>query len=546
MNRYSIGSPLAALGAVSSAVLIALLVLPVIALGLSSSGADIQAAFAHPLFLPALGLSLRTTAIALVITVLLGTPLAWWLASSSSSAARSVSVLVELPVIIPPAVMGVALLQTFGRRGLFGPWLLAAGLEIPFTAKAVVLAQVVVSSPFFVQAAANAFRKVDPDMLLVARTLGATPTVAFLRVALPIARPGLVAGASLAWARALGEFGATLLFAGNLRGRTQTMPLAIFSALESDVRVAVVFALCLAGIGAGLLLILRIAGTMTAPRPLPAFSASDPRALARAPVREGSGRLSSTTRSPPPQYRLEATMWRAAVKGRLGPVTLDVDVEGGRDIVALIGPNGSGKTTFLRALAGAVDLPNVEVEVGDRVLASRRRSIHVPIERRRLGYLPQGYGLFPHLSVLDNVAFGLSVGPTWRPRVERRRRARQLLAELECEALLDRPVAGLSGGEQQRVALARALAVEPMLLLLDEPLAALDVQARRAIRPFLADRLQAFSGPCIFVTHDLRDVVALDATVIAVEAGRVVQRGRLEALKAAPATAFVAEFVAAP
>src|SRR5690606_7726448 len=132
------------------------------------------------------------------------------------------------PVVLPPAVVGVALLQAFGHRGLLGPVLDSLSLRVPFTESAVVLAQLVVSAPFFVQAGANAFRKVDADVILVARALGATRSIAFRRVAVPIALPGLIVGASLAWARALGEFGATLLFAGNMTGKTQTMPLAIY------------------------------------------------------------------------------------------------------------------------------------------------------------------------------------------------------------------------------------------------------------------------------------------------------------------------------
>jgi molybdate transport system permease protein len=244
--------------------LVLLLSLPLAALALSASPDDLRTGVASPLFAPALALSLRTTLVSLVVTVLTGTPLAWWLATSSSRTARAVEVVVDLPIVIPPAVIGVALLQTFGRRGLLGPPLDALGVGVPFTERAVLLAQVVVSAPFFVQAAANAFRKVDLDILIVARTLGASPTRAFFRIAIPIARPGLVVGASLAWARALGEFGATLLFAGNLPGRTQTMPLAILSALESDVRVAIVFSLVLAALGTILLIGLRLAPSVWA------------------------------------------------------------------------------------------------------------------------------------------------------------------------------------------------------------------------------------------------------------------------------------------
>lgn len=258
MRAVSRPSPLSALGGLFGALLVGLMVLPLAALTWSSSIEDVGAAAAHPLFAPALWLSLRTTLVSLALTVLMGTPLAWWLASSTSRAARVTEVMVDLPIVVPPAVVGVALLQTFGRQGLLGPALDSAGVAIPFTETAVLLAQIVVSSPFFVQAAANAFRKVDPDMIIVARTLGASPAVAFLRVALPVALPGLVVGASLAWARALGEFGATLLFAGNMTGKTQTMPLAIFTALESDVRLAIVFSLVLAAMGALLLAGLRL------------------------------------------------------------------------------------------------------------------------------------------------------------------------------------------------------------------------------------------------------------------------------------------------
>lgn len=251
-------------GVVLAALLTLLLVLPLVALAVSASPSDLRVGLSDPLFGPALWLSLETTLLSLGITVVSGIPLAWWLATTTHRAARFVEVLVELPIVVPPAVMGVALLQMLGRQGMFGPAFDVLGIQVPFTTTAVVLAQVVVSAPFFVQAAANAFRKVELDLLIVARTLGASPAGAFFRVAVPVALPGLAVGASLAWARALGEFGATLLFAGNLTGTTQTMPLAIFSALESDVRVAVVFSLLLAALGALLLLGLRFSPSLWA------------------------------------------------------------------------------------------------------------------------------------------------------------------------------------------------------------------------------------------------------------------------------------------
>jgi molybdate transport system permease protein len=239
--------------------ILGLLVLPLIALALVSSPVDLAAGMGDPLFAPALWLSARTTVISLAIVVGTGTPLAWWLAVAPQGRTRMVELVVDLPIVMPPAVVGIALLQAFGRSGLFGGQLQILGLQIPFTTTAVVLAQVVVSAPFYVQAAAAAFRRVDQDLLIVGRTLGQSSRGAFLRIAVPLALPGLVGGAALAWARALGEFGATLLFAGNLSGTTQTMPLAIYMALESDVRVAIALSLVLAAVSVLLLFALRAA-----------------------------------------------------------------------------------------------------------------------------------------------------------------------------------------------------------------------------------------------------------------------------------------------
>jgi molybdate transport system permease protein len=245
----------AAPGVVLGLGLLVLLLVPIAALGLSSSPAELWAALAHPLVLPALSLSAWTSTLALLVVVVTGTPLAWMLARARGPWARVIETAVELPIVIPPAVVGIALLLAFGRQGLWG----GLPLALPFTPAAVVVAQVVVAAPFYVQSAAAGFRGVDDDLLLVARTLGASPRRAVLRVAVPLALPALINGAALCWARALGEFGATLLFAGSLPGRTQTMPLAIYAALETDVRVATAIALVLAIVAFATLLLARAA-----------------------------------------------------------------------------------------------------------------------------------------------------------------------------------------------------------------------------------------------------------------------------------------------
>jgi molybdate transport system permease protein len=238
--------------------LLTLLVLPIATLVFTSSPSDIAAGLAHPLTSAALVLSFKTTLLSLAIVVLLGTPLAFWLARSAGRATAFVQAAIELPIVLPPAVLGVALLLAFGRAGVFGAVLERFGIALPFSVAAVVIAQVIVSAPFYVQAARVGFRAVDEDLTLVARTLGATPARVFTRITLPLASPGLLTGAALAWARALGEFGATLLFAGSLAGRTQTLPLAIYAALESDIAAARAIALVLCTIAFALLVLLRV------------------------------------------------------------------------------------------------------------------------------------------------------------------------------------------------------------------------------------------------------------------------------------------------
>lgn len=234
--------------------------------------------------------------------------------------------------------------------------------------------------------------------------------------------------------------------------------------------------------------------------------------------------------------------WRIAARLRLGTLELDVDLAGGELPLALVGPNGSGKTTLLRTLAGAYRPDEGIIEIGGRCVFDTERGIDLPPEERHVGYVPQGYGLFPHLDVVDNVAFAWRGRSPHLSRAERRHVARALLERMGSAHLAGRSVDALSGGEQQRVALARALAAEPALVLLDEPLAALDARSKRSMRRFLAAHLGEQRRPSIVVSHDARDVAALGGDVCVLEGGRVVQHGRVEDLARCPATEFVEAF----
>ncbi len=239
--------------------LAAFLILPLLALFATTTIPDFATGLGYPLVWPALRLSLLTTLTSLGLVLLFGTPLAWVLARAQSRLIRAIETAVQLPIVIPPAVAGVALLLAFGRRGMLTGRLYPQSWVAAFSTTAVVMAEVFVSAPFFVQAATSAFRRIDERLVIVARSFGATPLRVFFRLALPLAAPGLIAGAAMSWARALGEFGATLMFAGNLEGQTQTLPLAIYTALEIDLRAAQAISIVLVIVAFVLLLTVRAA-----------------------------------------------------------------------------------------------------------------------------------------------------------------------------------------------------------------------------------------------------------------------------------------------
>ena len=212
----------------------------------------------EPGVLDALRLSLLTATLATLVSLVLGVPLAWILARTTFPGRRLIRALVTVPLVLPPVVGGVALLLVFGRDGLLGRWLDAAfGITLPFTTAGVVVAEAFVAMPFLVITVAGALRGADARYEEAAATLGAGRWTAFRRVTLPLVAPGVAAGAVLCWARALGEFGATITFAGNFPGRTQTMPLAVYLALEQDLDAAIVLSLVLLAVSVTVLVALR-------------------------------------------------------------------------------------------------------------------------------------------------------------------------------------------------------------------------------------------------------------------------------------------------
>jgi molybdate transport system permease protein len=243
--------------ALGVALFLALVGLPLVALLVRVPPGELLRRAGSPLVLQALQLSLFTSLSATVLVAAIGLPVAYVLATRQFRGRRVLETLVELPMVIPPTVAGVGLLLAFGRAGLAGGVLSALGISVPFTTLAVVMAEAFVALPFFVSTTAAGLREVEPRYREAAATLGATPPYAFRRVLLPLALPSLIAGSAMTWARALGEFGATITFAGNLPGRTQTLPLAVYVALQSDVQAAVALSVILLIFSFALLLTLR-------------------------------------------------------------------------------------------------------------------------------------------------------------------------------------------------------------------------------------------------------------------------------------------------
>ncbi|MFJ3613453.1 ABC transporter permease [Streptomyces hydrogenans] len=482
---------------------VAFLALPLLGILVRTEWSELAGHLTSPGTVEALKLSLLVSFWALGLSLLLGVPLAWLLARVPFPGKAFVRSLVLLPMVLPPTVGGVALLLAFGRRGLLGPWLESTfGITLPFHTSGAVLAATFVAMPFLVISLEGALGGLRPRYEETAASLGASPVRVFFTVTLPMVAPGVLAGAALTWARALGEFGATITFAGNLPGTTQTLPLQVYLLLQEEPEAATSVSLLLLAIAMGVLIALRGRWTGTpAGRPRHEGPAPDPDAVPVEPAPDPEPPAPSTGR-----WALHADV--------TGFTTLTLDADPGTTI-AVVGPNGAGKTTLLRALLGLTPRAHAGLRLGDEDVTA------LPPHRRRVAWVPQDGALFPHLSALANTAYGLRAQGV--PRAEARRDARAWLDRLGVGHLAHRRPAQLSGGQAQRVALARALAARPRLLVLDEPLAALDQTTRAHVRHTLRTHLSGFGGVCLIVTHDPVEAVSLADRVLVLQDGRALQ-----------------------
>ena len=493
--------------------------------------ATLGATLATPEASAALALSLRTCVMALGVDLLLGVPAALVL-SRSWRGVRAARILVALPLSLPPVVAGIALLAAFGRRSTLGALLSGAGLDIAFTTSAVVIAQVFVSLPFLIVTLESALRSREQGLDEMASSLGASPSRVFWQITLPTVLPGLGRGAALALARCLGEFGATLTFAGSMQGVTRTMPLQIYLARESDADLALALGVVLLGVAAAVVALTetpwgRLAsvvrsrlsstrhGRAAAPGAPSASSSETPTALAED---TGEGADVRVTGS------VEARGWNVDAELRPGLVT------------AVVGHNGAGKSTLAQVIAGTLRLNEGSARIGERVVDDA--VTFVPARRRGVAMVSQAPRIFTHMSVLANVAFPLRVRGVGRAQA--REAALEQLRAVGIDDLAHKRASDLSGGQAARVAIARALVFRPEVLILDEPTAALDVEATTQVSSVLRQRLTGAGITTLLVSHDIAEVLALASHMIVMGDGRVVEEGEPARVLASPSSVFAA------
>ena len=490
----------------------------------------------------ALALSLRTCVMALGVDLLLGVPAALLL-SRSWRGVRAARILVALPLSLPPVVAGIALLAAFGRRSTLGALLSGAGLDIAFTTTAVVIAQVFVSLPFLIVTLESALRSREQGLEEMASSLGASPSRVFWQITLPTVLPGLGRGAALALARCLGEFGATLTFAGSMQGVTRTMPLQIYLARESDADLALALGVVLLGVAALVVALTetpwghlasvvraRLSSTRQG-RGSASEAASGARAGGSAAADPGCGRSASAD---------DGAVVAGAAVHVAGTVTergwnVDAALRPGL-VTAVVGHNGAGKSTLAQVIAGTLRLDSGRAQIGERVVDDA--ATFVPARRRGVAMVSQAPRIFTHMSVVANVAFPLRVRGVGR--AEARAAALDQLRAVGIADLAHRRASDLSGGQAARVAIARALVFRPEVLILDEPTAALDVEATAQVSAVLRERLMGAGITTLLVSHDIAEVLALASHMIIMGDGSVVEEGSPARVLALPTSVFAA------
>ncbi len=466
--------------------------------------------------LNACAVSIASASVATLIIALGGIPLGYLLARVQGRLSVIVGFLVQLPLALPPLASGILLLFLVGYSSPLGR-ATAGALTDSFAG--IVLAEVFVAAPFLIIAARSAFASIDPVLEGVGATLGRRPLEVFFRIALPMAWPSVLSGMLLAWLRAFGEFGATVMVAYH----PYSLPVYTYVAFGSQGLPAMLPVLIPTLVLALLVLTLSTvaAGSVNVARPGAPLVNSSPGITPGAGPHSRQGDRMAPRQLPQIEFDVEK---------RLGNFLLQAAWSTRAHRLAILGPSGSGKSLTLKLIAG--------LEHGDRgsIRVDERELSGLDPADRGIAYVPQNYGLFPHLTLLEHLYFPRGVDP---------KAATYWIERLGLEGLEDRRPGSLSLGQQQRVALARALVRPAKLLLLDEPLSALDAPRRSGLRRDLYALQQELSATTILVTHDPLEAAFLADEIVILEQGRVLQSGPTQSLFRRPANETVARLLGA-
>lgn len=469
--------------------LAAYLIAPLVA-GVQQAASARWSAVDYPALLHACEVSLASATSASVLVALFGIPLGYLLARVRGRAMALLGFLVQLPLALPPLASGVLLLFLVGYASPLGR-LTSGALTDSFAG--IVLAEAFVSAPFVIIAARSAFAAMDPAIEDVAATLGRRPFEVFWRASLPVARPSLLAGLLLAWLRAFGEFGATVMVAYH----PYSLPVYTYVAFGAQGLPAMLPILLPALMLA--LAVMALSGTMGARDVRRAVPVRLP--VSSVPGRPGLRRAASS--ATPPRLAID-------VEKHLEGFRLALAWQPHSRRLAVVGSSGSGKSLTLKLIAGLVPADRARVRVGARDLS------HLEPAARAVAYVPQSYGLFPHLDLAGQLRFPVGAD---------RSAAAHWIERLGLSGLEHRRPAELSLGQQQRVALARALVRPADLLLLDEPFSALDTPRRVTLRRELLALQDEFGGITLLVTHDPQEAALLADEILILENGRPLQTG---------------------
>ncbi|MDB9307216.1 molybdate ABC transporter permease subunit [Aphanizomenon sp. CS-733/32] len=474
-----------------------------------------------PQDLSPLWISLKTALLATFITFFLGVFAAYWMLGYRGKGKSLIEGIFVAPLILPPTVVGFLLLIFFGKNGPVGKLLEPFNTTIVFTWYGAAIAAIVVSFPLMYKTALAAFSQIDTNLLRVARTLGAKELTIFWRISLPLAFPGIIAATTLAFARALGEFGATLMLAGNIPGQTQTIPMAIYFAVEAgSINEAWFWSITM--------MIISLSGIILA-------NYWQELAYKSKLTKPSANQIELAKKS---SLLLEDSSSNGLfldIEKRLANFHLQVTLNTDNQPLGLLGGSGAGKSMILRCIAG-IETPNKgQIVLNNRVLFDSEKKIDLPIHQRRIGFLFQNYALFPHITVAENIAFGIPKSVNVKEEVEKQ------LITMQLQGFGDRYPHQLSGGQQQRVALARALASKPEALLLDEPFSALDTHLRSQLEQQVTEILDDYSGVTLFVTHNMEEAYRLCPNLLVLGQGKEAHYGSKYEIFQHPASINVAQ-----